>query len=80
MSWMGTNDNCWNRYYSFLGPINMIIEGIKTADGDDERLRDYVQGEALVWRAYSYFKLLQYFLLTNKTVWHPRVFKTVRSR
>ena len=61
MSWMGTNDNCWNRYYSFLGPINMIIEGIKTADGDDERLRDYVQGEALVWRAYSYFKLLQYF-------------------
>ena len=39
----------------------MIIEGIKTAEGDDERLRDYVQGEALVWRAYSYFKLLQYF-------------------
>ena len=39
----------------------MSIEGIKTADGDDERLRDYVQGEALVWRAYSYFKLLQYF-------------------
>ena len=61
MSWMGTADGCWRSYYSFLGPINMIIEGIKTAEGDDERLRDYVQGEALVWRAYSYFKLLQYF-------------------
>ena len=58
---MGTADGCWRSYYSFLGPINMIIEGIKTAEGDDERLRDYVQGEALVWRAYSYFKLLQYF-------------------
>ena len=39
----------------------MIIQGITTAEGEDERLRDYVKGEALVWRAYSYFKLLQYF-------------------
>lgn len=61
MTWMGDADECWNRYYSFLGPINMIIEGIITAEGNDERLRDYVKGEALVWRAYSYFKLLQYF-------------------
>lgn len=61
LTWMGTADECWNRYYSFLGPINMIIEGITSAEGDDERLRDYVKGEALVWRAYSYFKLLQYF-------------------
>ena len=61
MTWMGDADECWNRYYSFLGPINMIIEGITTAEGNDERLRDYVKGEALVWRAYSYFKLLQYF-------------------
>lgn len=61
MTWMGTADGCWNRYYSFLGPINMIIDGIKIAEGNDERLRDYVKGEALVWRAYSYFKLLQYF-------------------
>ena len=30
MSWMGTADGCWRSYYSFLGPINMIIEGIKT--------------------------------------------------
>lgn len=61
LTWMGTADGIWNRYYSFLGPINMIIQGITTAEGEDERLRDYVKGEALVWRAYSYFKLLQYF-------------------
>lgn len=61
LTWMGSDGSCWNRFYSFLGPINMIIEGITTAEGTDERLRDYVKGEALVWRAYSFFKLLQYY-------------------
>lgn len=61
MTWMGNGDFCWKRYYSFLGPINMVIAGITSAEGNNERLRDYVKGEALVWRAYSYFKLLQYF-------------------
>ena len=60
LTWEETT-NLWNKYYSFLGPINMIIGGIETAEGDDERLRDYVKGEALVWRAYSYLKLLQYY-------------------
>lgn len=61
MTWMESANDCWNRYYTFLGPINMIISGISTADGRDEQLRDYVKGEALAWRAYSYFKLLQYY-------------------
>ena len=61
MTWQKGADDLYNDYYSFLGPINMIISGIETAEGDDERLRDYVKGEALVWRAYSYFKLLQYY-------------------
>lgn len=61
LTWMDADDEIWNRYYSFLGPINMIIQGIATAEGDDERLRDYVKGEALTWRAFAYFKLLQYF-------------------
>ena len=34
--------------------------GIEDADGD-ETTRDYVKGEALLWRAYAYFKLLQYY-------------------
>lgn len=69
MTWMGTADGLWNKYYSFLGPINMIIGGIADANGDDERLRDYVKGEALVWRAYSYFKLLQYYAPYDRDEW-----------
>ena len=61
MTWQKGADDLYNDYYTFLGPINLIIGDIETADGDDERLRDYVKGEALVWRAYSYFKLLQYY-------------------
>ena len=61
LTWMENADILWQQYYSFLGPINLIINGIETAEGDDERLRNYVKGEALVWRAYSYFKLLQWF-------------------
>lgn len=66
LTWMETADLCWSRYYSFLGPINLIINGIETAEGDDERLRDYVKGEALVWRAYAYYKLLQYYAPYDK--------------
>ena len=61
MNWQEGADKLWNQYYTFLGPINTIISGVETAEGEDERLRDYVKGEALVWRVYSYFKLLQYY-------------------
>lgn len=61
MTWIDAANSAWTRYYSFLGPISLIIGGIETADGDDEQLRDYVKGEALIWRAYAYFKLLQYY-------------------
>ena len=61
MNWQEGADKLWNTYYTFLGPINTIISGVETAEGEDERLRDYVKGEALVWRVYSYFKLLQYY-------------------
>lgn len=63
MSWMAfsSDDICWNNYYTFLGSINLIAGDIASAKGDDERLRDYVKGEALAWRAFSYFKLLQYY-------------------
>lgn len=61
MTWMESDYDLWDRFYSFLGPINMIIDGITAAEGNDENLRNYVKGEALVWRAYSYFKLIQYY-------------------
>ena len=61
LNWMSPDNELWNRYYHFLSPINLIIENIPTAEGKDEDLRNYVKGEALAWRAYSYFKLLQFY-------------------
>lgn len=61
LSWLKTDSQAWARYYSFLGPINLIISGITEAEGTDENLRNRVKGEALVWRAFAYFKLLQYY-------------------
>lgn len=61
LNWMRPDEEIWNRYYRFLGPINLIIESIPTAEGTDEDLRNYVKGEALAWRAYSFFKLLQFY-------------------
>lgn len=60
-TWLMTDVYAWERYYGFLGPINLIISGIGTAEGEDEALRSRVKGEALVWRAFAYFKLLQYY-------------------
>ena len=59
LTWLNTNNSAWNNIYSFLGPINLIINGVETADGDDENLRNRVLGEALTWRAYAFYKLLQ---------------------
>ena len=61
LTWMMFNTEAWSRYYAFLGPINLIISDIDTAEGNNEDLRHYVKGEALVWRAYALYKLLQYY-------------------
>ena len=61
MTWLNTDPYVWNQYYEFLGVMNLIIEGVKTAEGTDDDVRHYVEGEALTWRAFGYFKLLQYF-------------------
>lgn len=61
LTWMNSDPYCWNQYYSFLGPLNLVISGVRTAEGHNEDLRNYVLGEALTWRAFAYFKLLQYF-------------------
>ena len=61
LTWLMTNSEAWSAYYAFLGPINLIISDIDKAEGDNETLRSYVKGEALVWRAYAFYKLLQYY-------------------
>ncbi len=74
MTWMDTEPYCWNQYYQFLGSLNLVISGIRTATGKDEDLRNYVLGEALVWRAFGYFKLLQYFSPYKNKEWGIPVF------
>lgn len=59
LTWLNTNNSAWNNLYNFLGPINLIINSVPTAEGTDENLRNRVLGEALTWRAYTFFKLLQ---------------------
>lgn len=59
--WENSCTSAWRRYYGFLGPINLIISGIENAEGTNENLRNYVKGEALVWRAYTFYKLLQFY-------------------
>ena len=61
LSWLDPNTTAYSHYYQFLGPINLVIAGISEAKGKDEELRNYVKGEALVWRAYAFYKLLQYY-------------------
>lgn len=50
----------WARHYAVIGLMNLILNEVDTAEGDDD-MRNYVKGEALVHRAYSFFKLLQYY-------------------
>ena len=57
--WGITKHYKWEQDFRFLGPINLIILNVQDAEGDDQHLKDMVKGEALTWRAYTYFKLLQ---------------------
>ena len=61
VTWLNSQSNVWNQYYEFLGAINYIINGIEEVDCDDEDIKNYVKGEALTWRAFGYYKLLQYY-------------------
>lgn len=61
LTWLNTNSSAWDNIYSFLGPINLIISSVPTAEGSDENLRNRVLGEALTWRAYAFYKLLQFY-------------------
>ena len=76
LTWRMTNTYAWDRYYTFLGPINLIISGISEAEGTNENLRNYVKGEALIWRAFSYFKLLQYFAPYNNNEYGVPIYLT----
>lgn len=61
LTWMNTEPYCWNQYYRFIGSLNLLISGVRTAKGNEEDWRNRILGEGLVWRAFSFYKLLQYY-------------------
>lgn len=68
LSWTKKTVYTWSQNYKFTGPLNYIIDNIGEAqtEGDDiegkyENMKNYIKGEALVWRAFTYYKTLQYY-------------------
>lgn len=52
-----TADNNWAAFYHQILTVNMVLDGINEAEGDD-KARQTVIGEALAIRAYAYFMLI----------------------
>lgn len=51
----------FNYYYKLVLNANLILENIDKAVGDDKVLREGIKGEALCFRAFSHFQLVQLF-------------------
>ena len=47
-------------YYVIIGNANMIIHNIDDADGPEED-KNYIKGQALAYRGWSYFQMIQLF-------------------
>ncbi|HOZ85702.1 MAG TPA: RagB/SusD family nutrient uptake outer membrane protein [Niabella sp.] len=47
-------------YYTFIGNANMIIANIDNATGSQTD-KDYIKGQALAYRAWSYYQMIQLF-------------------
>lgn len=47
-------------YYTFIGNANMIIANIDKATGSDQD-KNFIKGQALAYRAWSYFQMIQLF-------------------
>jgi len=52
------NDADWNGSYDNLYRFNYVINNIDDFEGNDDELRAQTKGEALFYRAYTYFKLI----------------------
>lgn len=50
----------WAFYYHLIGNANVVLSGIDDAAGEPE-LKNYVKGQALVYRAFGHYKLVQLF-------------------
>ncbi|WP_236978396.1 RagB/SusD family nutrient uptake outer membrane protein [Membranihabitans maritimus] len=56
-SMRGGYDKAWKYFYEAVYYANVVIANVDDATGD-ERRKQYVKGEAMVLRAFAYFKLI----------------------
>lgn len=59
------SDRVWYYYYRTINNANIIIKRIDEASGTQTQ-KDYIKGQALALRAYSYFYLINFFQQTYK--------------
>jgi tetratricopeptide (TPR) repeat protein len=50
-------DNDWNSLYAAMYTYNIVIDGVMNSKGGDLSLKQSLQGEALLQRAFNYFSL-----------------------
>ena len=50
----------WYYYYKLVGNANQVIVNIDNAEGNENE-RQYIKAQALVYRAYSYLQLVQFY-------------------
>ncbi|CAM4324194.1 RagB/SusD family nutrient uptake outer membrane protein [Zobellia nedashkovskayae] len=54
------SDFAWKFYYHLVANANILINGIDGATGTQDE-RDYIKGQALVYRAFAHYQLVQLF-------------------
>ncbi|HEV7347111.1 RagB/SusD family nutrient uptake outer membrane protein [Telluribacter sp.] len=52
--WVGQS---WNSYYRIINLSNLILDKVDQGEFTDPKMRDYIKGEAYMFRAYSYWTL-----------------------
>lgn len=55
------HEELWSHYYSCIGYNNMILDQLAKFPGETEAKTNEVKAEAMVIRAYAFFKLMQLF-------------------
>jgi len=56
-SMLGGYDQAWKNFYQAIYYANVVVDNIDDAQGD-ESAKNYLKGEAMALRAFSYFKLV----------------------
>jgi len=56
-----TPEAAWRHYYHVIYNMNVALEGLDEAEGNDEGLRNSLRGEALLVRSYCHFMLVNIF-------------------